>query len=252
MKGFFSTDGALYKFITRLWDLICLNFWWSLCVPVVAMFLVEFFLYGGGVISSEFPLWIKIPVCIIAGINFGPATTALYSVGMKMVDENESYVTRMYFTAFKENFKQGLIVGIFNLVAVYVVYLDIQIFEGAENNPIVFLIMAFVFGFYFLFTFLYAYPQIARYQNGTIRILKNSFRIALKYWKFSIGMFFTILLMGWLGYDALAYTTSGNTVWSIILLLYLLMGVSVLVFTLSWLALTAFRKLEKEQKEENA
>ena len=57
---FFSVDGALYKFLTRLWDMIKLNLMWLLfSLPVVTV---------------------------------GAATVAAYSVTLKMVDEQEGYV----------------------------------------------------------------------------------------------------------------------------------------------------------------
>ena len=54
---FFSTDSPLYRFLTRLWDMIKLNFLW---------------------------LIFSLPV-----VTFGAATVAAYSVTLKMVDERE-------------------------------------------------------------------------------------------------------------------------------------------------------------------
>ena len=35
---FFSTEGGIYKFMTRLWDMIKLNFLWLICsLPIVTI-----------------------------------------------------------------------------------------------------------------------------------------------------------------------------------------------------------------------
>jgi uncharacterized membrane protein YesL len=77
---FFSVDGGLYKFMTRLWDVIKLNFLWLLfSIPLVTM---------------------------------GAATVAAYSITLKMVDDREGYVGRQFLEGFRKNIKQGTLLGI--------------------------------------------------------------------------------------------------------------------------------------------
>ena len=84
---FFSVDGALYKFLSRLWDMVKLNFMWLLfSLPVVTV---------------------------------GAATVAAYSVTLKMVDEQEGYVARQFVKAFKENWRQGIPMGLLALFCSY-------------------------------------------------------------------------------------------------------------------------------------
>ena len=102
---FFSTDGSLYKFLTRLWDMIKLNLLWILfSLPIVTM---------------------------------GAATVAVYSVTLKMVDDTEGYVGRQFIKAFKENWKQGIPMGLLAIFCSYVVYLDFEMFNKIEGNPII-------------------------------------------------------------------------------------------------------------------
>lgn len=75
MSGFFSVDGGLYRFLTRFWDLVRLNF-----------------------------LWLVFSLLIV---TIGASTVAAYSVAMKMVDDEEGYVARSFVSAFKANLKQG-------------------------------------------------------------------------------------------------------------------------------------------------
>ena len=52
-------------------------------------------------------LWL---VCSIPIITIGASTTAFYSVMLKLVKDEESYITKSFFKAFKENFKISTIV----------------------------------------------------------------------------------------------------------------------------------------------
>ena len=146
---FFSTDSPLYRFLTRLWDMIKLNFLWLVfSLPVVTM---------------------------------GAATVAAYSVTLKMVDEREGYVGRQFIKAFKENWKQGIPMGLIFLAAAYAAYLDFEFFNKLPDNPVIFLIAGIVTIFFIVMIFLYAFPLSARYENTLLETMKNGIRIATKF-----------------------------------------------------------------------
>ena len=50
-------------------------------------------------------------------LGIGPAATALYYAIVKNVRRSRSYATTEYFRAFKNNFKQGLIIGLIQIAA---------------------------------------------------------------------------------------------------------------------------------------
>ena len=78
-NSFFSIESPLYKFMSRLTDIIKLNFLWLLCsIPVVTM---------------------------------GASTVAAFSITLKMVEDEEGYVARKFFHEFKENLKKGSVIG---------------------------------------------------------------------------------------------------------------------------------------------
>ena len=127
---FFDVDGPIYKLMTSLTNIFVLN----MCL------LISF-----------------IPV-----VTAGPGIVAAYYVCLKMVDNEEGYIVKQFISALKSNFKQGLILEIITLLCAYVVYLDFQIFEAVETNPIIFLIIGIISAFLFTLSILYAYPQVAR------------------------------------------------------------------------------------------
>ena len=73
-------DNAVTRALSRICDMMCLNVVWIVCcLPIVTI---------------------------------GASTTALYSVMLKMVKNEEGYIFRSFFKAFKENFRQSTILWI--------------------------------------------------------------------------------------------------------------------------------------------
>lgn len=200
----FSVESPLYRFLLRFWDMIKLNFCWLL---------------------FSLPL-----------VTIGAATVAAYSVTLKMVDENEGYIVREFLKAFKKNWKQGIPLGIISIVAIYVVYLDFQIFNKVEGNPVIFLIMGIIACFVFTLSLLYAFPLSARYQNTIFKTLRNSLDISMKYFVR------TLLLIIILGFETIIFMFNSTT-----LFFGILMGPACLILTISGFALYMFRQIEKSE-----
>lgn len=200
---FFSVDGGLYKFISRLWDMIKLNFLWLL---------------------------FSLPI-----ITIGASTVAAYSVTLKMVDESEGYVGRQFIKAFKENWKQGIPLGLLGILALYVVYLDFELFNKLDNNPMMFLIAGIVAAFIFGMAFIYAFPLSARYENTLLETLKNSARIATRYFVR------TLFLAAVLAVEVFIGLFNSTTLFFAILI-----GPVCLMLTVSGFAINFFRQIERE------
>lgn len=196
---FFSADGALYKFITRFWDMVKLNFMWLIC---------------------------SLPV-----ITVGVSTVAAYSVTLKMIEENEGYVVRNFFKAFKENFKQGMAIGPITILFAAVLYID---FVFAKQH-IGFAILGVFSAFMFVIALIYAYPLLARYDNKLFKTIKNSMRISMRY--FGRTVFLAVLLAVEVLVFRLTYIT---------LIIGLLIGPACMMLTVSGFSMFFFREIEKE------
>ena len=127
---FFSVDSPLYRFLSKLLDVIRLNFLWIL---------------------------FSIPL-----VTIGASTVAALSVALKMADDEEGYIGRSFLKAFRENWKQGTVLGLITLVALYAIYLDFQFFEALEGNPMIFLLVGILSIVVVVSALLYAYPLAAR------------------------------------------------------------------------------------------
>lgn len=143
---FFSVDSPLYKFMNRLMDVFKLNCMWLLCsLPIVTM---------------------------------GAATTAAYTITLKMVKDEEGYIAGPFWKEFKANLKKGSysrgywhgckLCGISGFSAI----------SCGEAHNIMFLIIGVV-GVYLIFMHMvYAFPLMARYENSIINTMRNSYSIA--------------------------------------------------------------------------
>ncbi len=200
---FFSVDSPLYRFFNRLWDVIQVNFFWVLCcLPIVTI---------------------------------GASTAAAFRVCLKMVDDEEGYISKEFFKGFKENWKQGTVVGFLTLFCTYVVYLDIQIFEAVEGNPIIFLITAMVSGIIFFLCLIYAFPLLARYRNSLIGTLKNSFTISRRFFLRTLLLAFLIMV------EFVVWFYNTTT-----LFVGFFIGPACIMFTIAGMALRIFQSIEKE------
>lgn len=201
----FSVDGGLYKFMDSLASVFKLNILWLLC---------------------------SLPI-----VTSGAATIAAFDVALKMVDEQEGYIGKQFFKAFKANLKRGIPLGIMGLVCLYVVWLDFSLYDQIEDASVMFVVMGILAAFVFSLAFLYVFPLQARYENTIFRTLENSFNISLKYYAR------TLLLIIVLVVEFVIIMWNLTTMF-----IGALIGPACIIYTISGIAKPIFRELEQEQK----
>ena len=200
---FFSVDSPFYRFISKFFDVLKLNFMWLLC---------------------------SLPI-----VTIGASTAAAMSVALKMVDDEEGYVCRSFIKAWKENWKQGMVLGIISVVAAYASYLDFQLFEAVEGNPIIFLIVGMVSCFVVIMCLIYAYPLIARYENTLVRTIQNSFRIGRKYFGRTVMLVFLLVV------EYVLFNFN-----EMMLFFGIAIGPAVMIYTIAGVSKRIFQEIEKE------
>lgn len=112
----------------------------------------------------------------------GAAITAAYSVSYKMVKNEESYIIKGFWKAFKENFKQSTVIWLIFLAVFMVLFFDYRImfYSEVELNKLVqygvIAVTAIIaMGFSFVF------PIQARFSNTVKNTIKNAFLIAISH-----------------------------------------------------------------------
>ncbi|MBQ8569175.1 MAG: YesL family protein [Oscillospiraceae bacterium] len=202
MAGFFSPDSKLYQAMSRLTDIVKLNLLWLLfSLPVVTV---------------------------------GISTIAAYTVTLKMSEEREGRIAHDFVRAFKENWKQGIVMSFISIISVWAIYLDFQLADAVEENGFIFLIVGIITAYILIFSLAYAYPLLARYENTIILTLKNSFQIGMKYFVRTIVMLLIVAI-------ELAVIFWNETS----LFIGAIVGPAFIMFTVSVFAMKIFRELEK-------
>lgn len=204
-----SIEGPVYPLMVRLWDLVKLNFIW---------------------------LVFSLPI-----VTIGASTVAAYTVTLKMVSDEESHIFSTFWKGFKENWKQGVPLGLIHLVVLYSFYLNLEFFTKLEDASVVFLIAAIIIGFIGLLYLTYMFPLCARYHNSFWGILLNSANIAMKY--------FVTTLMLWVLLGLLIFLFLYN---STLLFIGFLIGPACLFLTVSGFAMKLFAEIEKANGQREA
>ena len=139
-------------FFTRIWKVITLNIIYLLfCIPI---------------------------------ITIGPATCGFAYVLRKFANNEHAEVFADFFDSFKKNFKQGIIIGILELLFVALLIFDFQFFSNPENIAAIpwfayaVPLLYIAAGVYISMRF-YMYTIIVTFKVNIRQILKNSFLFAV-------------------------------------------------------------------------
>ena len=137
------TDNEIVRALNKICDMVCLNVLWLICcIPVVTI---------------------------------GAATTALYTVMLKMVKNEEGYIFRGFFKAFKSNFKQSTIIWIILLLLGIVCWIDFRVAGVISGTAGIVLRSIFLLVGVVLFSvMIYVFPLTARYENTIRATFRNA------------------------------------------------------------------------------
>lgn len=164
MNRVFNFEGPVFTFLSRLADLFWLNLLFIICC---------------------------IPV-----ITIGAAQTALYYVTLKMAKDEEGYITRSYFKAFRDNFVQATVIWIVFLAVATVMFLDFRIANvgsmteifGNEAVSNVVVVAVGVMTIVMLMTHTYVFPILAQFDNTVANTIRNAFLISIRHLPYTFLM----------------------------------------------------------------
>lgn len=153
MSGFFNYDNPVWRFIGKFADIFLLNVLWIIC---------------------------SLPI-----VTIGASTTAVYYVTLKMVRDEDSYTIRLFFKAFRENFRQATVIWLIMMMVGIILGFDIWFFTGLKNvAETLKLAMTAVFGaFLLIYTMIsiYVYPLQSRFYNPVRKTLLNAFFMSIRH-----------------------------------------------------------------------
>ena len=186
-----------------LWDILKLNFMWIIfCIPIVTI---------------------------------GGSTIAAFSVLLRMSEDQEGNVIKDFWKAFRENWKQGILIGLLPPICFEAVFLDFQLYNAVEKGGLGILIVGCFSAYIFIFCLSYVFPLLARYDNTVINSIKNSFRIGMKFF----GRTFLLLVI--IAVEVLIIFWNPTTKF-----VGALIGPACIMYTISGVAMHIFRKIEED------
>ena len=152
MRDLFNTDKPLFAVLTKLTYSAYLNILWLVC---------------------------SLPI-----VTIGASTTALFYVTLKMAEDRDDGLTRMFFKAFRENFKPATKLWLILLAVGSFLAADGFVLRRMWSENIFWtLLTAVLIGAAVLYgiVLLYAFPLLARFENTTFGILKTAFLVGVRY-----------------------------------------------------------------------
>lgn len=144
----FNTESPVFQFLGTLFDFVILNVLFLItCIPVVTI---------------------------------GPAISALYTVTLREVRNEQGYIIRSYFTAFKENFKHSFLLSVLYTIVGAILLYNLAFWAQMKTAVgSIFLIIIAACTLLYAISLLYVFALSARFENTIKRTAKNSLLIAL-------------------------------------------------------------------------
>lgn len=203
----FNLDNGIMRFFSRTFDIVVLNLLFIICC---------------------------IPIFTI-----GASLTAMYSITLKMVRNEESHIIRSFFKEFKQNFKQGTVIGIIAIIITFFIIVDLRIIGIVGNDRFKILqVLCYVLAIWAYIIFLYAFPLLAKFKNTIKEVFKNSFILSVINFKWTILLIllnipFTLMLF----YSRLSMF--------LLFTILIICGFSCLALTQSFIFYKIFKKYEE-------
>lgn len=186
-------DSPLMRFLTKIADLMVLNI--LFCV-------------------TSIPL-----------ITIGASWTALYSVTLKMVRDEEGSVSRSYFRSFRQNFRQATLLWLGVLVVLALLVLDIRVLNGMAGGtaPGLLRVGVEILALLGIMVLQYLFPSLARFEASLADTLKNACMMALAHLPKTALMTAAAIGAVWI-------TLINNTTIAVGLMVWPLIGFSLMAF----------------------
>lgn len=132
----------------------------------------------------------------------GASFTALYYVALKMARNEECYIMRQFFKAFKENFKRSTLIWCCVLVLILFFAADFRLIysmtisDGLDGNiGILFMIALGIIFIFFAFTLSFIFPLVARFENTALNLVKSAFVLSIRHFPTTIAVLVLHLIL---------------------------------------------------------
>lgn len=214
MNNLFNMDGPLFRFLSKVADLMILN--------------------------------IVFLICCIPIVTIGASITALSYVTLKMQDGEEGYVFRTFLRSFRQNIKQSTVIWLFMLLLAAVMVLDFSIIANMEGTmSMVMKVLVGMGALIWLMIFVYVFPLQARFYNTIKATIQNAVLLSIA----NFPKTFCMMAVTVIAFFATIWNS--YTIWYG-LLIWILLGFALISWINSHFLYGIFKKLmPAEEEEEN-
>ena len=173
MGKFFDIDSPLMHALSKMADVMWLNI---LTLIFATPLILEQMFFLGPIFFGDIEFSVGLVLLawlggIICSIPLGPALTAMHFVLLKIVRDEDSYVTKSYFKSFKENFKQGAILQVIQFAVGGILVLDFLLMRN-NSGVYVYIVLA-VFLILYMVS-LYIFPLLSKFVNTVLGTMRNA------------------------------------------------------------------------------
>lgn len=205
-------DNIIIRALSRIFDFIVLNVLWLIC---------------------------SLPI-----VTIGASTTALYSVMLKIVKDEEGYIWKDFLKAFKSNFKQATVIWLILVAAGAIFGLDAYVLKGMKGivGTAGFVLLGSAFLIYVMIL-MFVFPLTAKFENTTANMIKNAFLIPISRIAYAIAVVVLTLMCMIITFLTPTTIVTGIAIWSAI-------GVSLLAYANSFIILKMIEPYVGEESYE--
>lgn len=119
-------------------------------------------------------------ICCIPIVTAGASLTAMNYMALKIVRNEECYITRGFFKSFRENFKQATLIWLLVVFVVAVLVGDFVIIRySGLTFPKFLQVVIIAVGLLFAFMVTFVFPVLAKFDNTVRRTIKNAFLMSI-------------------------------------------------------------------------
>lgn len=158
MRKLFDLDNPVFQLIARLSDLTVLGL---MCM-----------------------------ICCLPVVTIGPAVTALFKTVYDLTLERGSGIVKIYFRAFRDNFKQAVTAWLLALLGFVSLFCDWFLlklyFEGTSYTVLVWIVL--ILALVLESALCYLFPLIARYDNTLQEHVRNAVILMIRYFPKTVLM----------------------------------------------------------------
>lgn len=130
-------------------------------------------------------------LCSLPVVTIGASFTAMHYTALKMVRNEEGYISKTFFKSFKENLKQGIGISFMIIIVLAFIGMDFYATTWFQEDPAFVkfaIVMLVLMGAAFLVTVTFLFPVQAKLVASVGQNISNAFKMALSHFPMTLLM----------------------------------------------------------------